>query len=89
MFPTSTKDSSVIGLDLLSKICRAVSIPVVSIGGVSSHNAGSTVLAGCAGVAVVSEIFGSEDPSAAAQKLSQEVNLALQRRTSFDKMTGQ
>ena len=78
-----------IGLDLLSEICRAVSIPVVSIGGISSQNAGSTVLAGCAGVAVESEIFGSEDPGAAAQKLSQEVQLAFQRRTSPDTAAGQ
>ena len=89
VFPTSTKDSSVIGLDLLSEICRAVSIPVVSIGGISSQNAGSTVQAGCAGVAVVSEIFGREDPSAAAQKLRQEVHLALQGRAGPDAAAGQ
>ncbi|KAK9829096.1 hypothetical protein WJX72_003863 [[Myrmecia] bisecta] len=80
VFPTSTKDTSVIGLGLLSEICKAVSIPVVSIGGVNVDNAGSTVAAGCAGVAVVSAVFGVPDPSAAAAELRRRVDAALERR---------
>jgi thiamine-phosphate pyrophosphorylase len=42
-----------IGLDGLSAICAAVSIPVVAIGGVDSSNAADCIRAGAAGVAVI------------------------------------
>jgi thiamine-phosphate pyrophosphorylase len=42
-----------IGLEGLAAICRAVSIPVVAIGGVDAANAGECLAAGAAGVAVV------------------------------------
>jgi thiamine-phosphate pyrophosphorylase len=42
-----------IGLDGLAEICRAVSIPVVAIGGVDAGNAEDCVRAGAAGVAVI------------------------------------
>ena len=42
-----------IGLDGLAEICRAVSIPVVAIGGVDASNAGDCIRAGAAGVAVI------------------------------------
>jgi thiamine-phosphate pyrophosphorylase len=41
------------GLEGLAAICRAVSIPVVAIGGVDASNAGDCLAAGAAGVAVV------------------------------------
>jgi thiamine-phosphate pyrophosphorylase len=42
-----------IGLDGLRKICWAVSIPVVAIGGIDATNAADCIAAGAAGVAVV------------------------------------
>ena len=42
-----------IGLEGLSAICSAVSIPVVAIGGVDATNAGDCLAAGATGVAVV------------------------------------
>ena len=42
-----------IGLDGLAEICRAVSIPVVAIGGVDASNAGDCIRAGAMGVAVI------------------------------------
>jgi thiamine-phosphate pyrophosphorylase len=42
-----------IGLEGLAEICRAVSIPVVAIGGVDSSNAADCIRAGASGVAVV------------------------------------
>jgi thiamine-phosphate pyrophosphorylase len=42
-----------IGLDGLAEICRAVSIPVVAIGGVDVSNAADCIRAGAAGVAVI------------------------------------
>ena len=77
MHATSTKDSSLITLDTLANICAAVSIPVVAIGGIAAANAAPPVRAGCAGVAVVSAIFGAEDPAAAARELRGIVDAAL------------
>ena len=42
-----------IGLDGLQKICEAVPIPVVAIGGIDATNAADCIAAGAAGVAVV------------------------------------
>lgn len=42
-----------IGLDGLAEICRAVSVPVVAIGGVDATNAADCIHAGAAGVAVI------------------------------------
>jgi thiamine-phosphate pyrophosphorylase len=42
-----------IGLGGLAKICAAVSLPVVAIGGVDAANAGDCIRAGAAGVAVI------------------------------------
>lgn len=61
VFPTSTKDSSEIGLDGLKRVCDAIHIPVVAIGGIKHTNAGSCIEAGAKGVAVVSAIFGADD----------------------------
>ncbi|KAI3425347.1 hypothetical protein D9Q98_009111 [Chlorella vulgaris] len=80
VFPTGTKESEVIGLQQLAAICQSVSIPVVSIGGVKASNAGETVLAGCAGAAVVSDIFGADSPADAARQLLAAVDAALAQR---------
>jgi thiamine-phosphate pyrophosphorylase len=41
------------GLDRLATICRAVTIPVIAIGGISTENAESCLQAGAAGVAAI------------------------------------
>jgi thiamine-phosphate pyrophosphorylase len=41
------------GLDRLAKICKAVDIPVIAIGGISAENAVSCFEAGAAGVAAI------------------------------------
>jgi thiamine-phosphate pyrophosphorylase len=42
-----------IGLEGLAEICRAVSIPVVAIGGINALNAAACIRAGAAGIAVI------------------------------------
>jgi thiamine-phosphate pyrophosphorylase len=51
--PSKPDADPAIGLDGLAEICRAVSIPVVAIGGVSATNAADCIRAGAAGVAVI------------------------------------
>jgi thiamine-phosphate pyrophosphorylase len=55
VWPTPSKPDAdpPIGLEGLSGICAAVSVPVVAIGGVDAGNAGACLSAGAAGVAVV------------------------------------
>jgi thiamine-phosphate pyrophosphorylase len=54
-----------VGLDGLAAICRAVSIPVVAIGGIDASNAAGCLAAGAAGVAVVRAAANAKAVSAA------------------------
>ena len=58
-----------LGLDTLRAICRAVSIPVVAIGGIGAHNVEQLRGSGICGVAVISAIFAAKDIRAAAAEL--------------------
>ncbi|EFJ50063.1 hypothetical protein VOLCADRAFT_89047 [Volvox carteri f. nagariensis] len=81
VLPTGTKDTDVIGLEGLGAVCAAAApLPVVSIGGVSAGNAADTIRVGCAGIAVVSAIFGAEDAEGAARALLKVVDDALVTR---------
>jgi thiamine-phosphate pyrophosphorylase len=51
--PTKPDADPPIGLEGLAEICRAVSVPVIAIGGVDASNAAACIQAGAAGVAVV------------------------------------
>jgi thiamine-phosphate pyrophosphorylase len=55
VWPTPSKPDAdpAIGLDGLRDICKAVSVPVVAIGGVDVANAADCIRAGAAGVAVI------------------------------------
>ena len=72
VFSTSTKlDASDVSLDTLKQICKAVSIPVVAIGGINAHNLLQLSGSGVNGVAVVSAIFAQNDISKATRELRQ------------------
>jgi len=76
--PTTTKvKTSVMSLDTLADICASVSIPVVAIGGMTAENCQPSIRAGCAGVAVVSAIFGAPDVTKAAAAIREKVDSAL------------
>jgi thiamine-phosphate pyrophosphorylase len=55
IWPTPSKDGAAapIGLDELARICAAVAVPVVAIGGIDASNAGDCIRVGAAGVAVI------------------------------------
>jgi thiamine-phosphate pyrophosphorylase len=58
VFPTRTKeDARVIGIKGLRKICNAVDIPVVGIGGLDNKNYQGVLKAGASGIAVSSYLF--------------------------------
>jgi thiamine-phosphate pyrophosphorylase len=51
--PSKGDAATPIGLDELARICAAVAVPVIAIGGVEAANAAACVRAGAAGVAVI------------------------------------
>ena len=70
VFGTGTKpDARSLTVEKLREICDAVSIPVVAIGGINGRNMMALAGSGVDGVAVVSAIFGAEDPSMATARL--------------------
>lgn len=69
IFPTKSKDSSVIGLDRLKEICSTVDIPVVAIGGIYEHNLTEVLSQGARGIAMISGIFDTDDIQKSTSRL--------------------
>ncbi|MEC9431804.1 MAG: thiamine phosphate synthase [Pseudomonadota bacterium] len=69
VFATATKPDHAepLGWDGLARLCALAPVPAVAIGGVKTAHAGRARGAGAAGLAMVSEIFGSADPEAATR----------------------
>jgi thiamine-phosphate pyrophosphorylase len=69
-FVTGTKtDAKPISPEMIRAITKAVTIPVVAIGGITVDNVLNLKGCGLDGVAVVSALFGQPDPKAAAVEL--------------------
>lgn len=74
VFGTDSKaDASGLPDGMLEKICGAVQIPVVAIGGIDAENIDSLAGKGAAGAAVISALFASGDKAAAARRLRSAV----------------
>jgi thiamine-phosphate pyrophosphorylase len=70
IFASSTKDAGEIqGLHNLSIIKRAVSVPVIAIGGITHANVRDVILHGADGVAVISALLAAPDVSEAAGQM--------------------
>lgn len=70
VFGTSTKKDAIpISFEQLNKVCEAVRIPTVAIGGITIENISELSGSKISGVAVVSGIFAQEDITCAAEKL--------------------
>lgn len=70
VFSTSTKeDAKSLDHEILKAITKAVDIPVAAIGGINSENVLKLKGTGIDGVAVVSAIYGKENPKEAAENL--------------------
>jgi thiamine-phosphate diphosphorylase len=74
IWETPSKDDAAppLGLEELARVCAAVAVPVVAIGGIDAANAAECIQAGAAGVAV---IRAATDPA-----LRQAVDEALRAR---------
>lgn len=65
------------GTEWLRDVCRAVSVPVIAVGGVTAGNVGACIRAGARGVAVISAIGTADDPRSAAQEMWEALVSAL------------
>jgi thiamine-phosphate diphosphorylase len=71
VWPTGSKADAgePIGPEGLSRVARAVEVPVVGIGGVTPERVGSLGDTGAAGVAVMGAVMGATDPGTAVRDL--------------------
>ncbi|MDO8552660.1 MAG: thiamine phosphate synthase [bacterium] len=81
IFGTRSKDDAgkPIGSEAIRRIARAVSIPVVGIGGISAKNAAEAIAAGARGIAVISAIVLAREPEKAANELRSIVDTSLNK----------
>ena len=78
VFPTGSKaDATDVSYETLRDICRAVSIPVIAIGGITGENVAQLAGSGIHGVAVISAIFAHKPVDKAAAALKEAVGAAL------------
>ena len=70
---TKPDHAPVMGFDGLAAAIRAVSVPVVAIGGLKHSHIEAVLQSGAKGIAVVSAICGTPDPEKAARDLSQMI----------------
>ncbi len=82
VFPTASKASpaSVKGLDGLEAACRAVSVPVIAIAGVTPERVADCLEAGAWGVAVMTAVSTATDPARAAAAFRDEIDRWLASR---------
>jgi thiamine-phosphate pyrophosphorylase len=79
-FSTASKENAGAGhgLDRLFAIRRAVTIPLIAIGGISRENVRDVIRAGADGIAVISAVVASQDITAAARELKDLVRACRQ-----------
>ena len=65
---------------LREAVSRIKSIPIFAIGGITPENAESVLETGVDGIAVITAVFGSEDPEKAARELASIAEKHLKKR---------
>jgi thiamine-phosphate diphosphorylase len=77
VFATATKpDAEFGGPELLRSVRNILNVPILGIGGITAENLGIPLQAGADGVALVSAVYDSEDPKAAAERILERIRLA-------------
>lgn len=74
VFPTATKENPapVVGTSELASVVKAVSIPVVAIGGITLERLSEVLASGVPLVAVISAVSGADDVKAAASAFQRQ-----------------
>lgn len=73
VYATTTKHDvgSPIGCEMVSEICKNVSLPIVAIGGINQNNIAEVLKTGVNGIAVANAILKTDDPVAATKKMTE------------------
>lgn len=80
VFNTTSKDDvSTLSHEVLKEICKAVSIPVIAIGGINEENVSKLAGSGICGIAVISAIFAKDDIKEATKSLKQKVQQMVEQ----------
>ena len=78
VFNTNSKDDADdVSYETLKAICKAVTIPVVAIGGISANNITKLTGSGICGVAVISAIFAADNIEKATAELKKLVEQVI------------
>ncbi|MEA3266729.1 MAG: thiamine phosphate synthase, partial [Candidatus Fermentibacteria bacterium] len=77
VFSTETKKDikEPLGLEMVSTLSRASSLPLIAIGGINPENTALVIKAGCTGVAVVTAIMNADSPSHEVNEFLSVLNL--------------
>jgi len=74
IFPSPTKvHAMVVGLEYLRQVRKAVSIPIVAIGGINKENIGEVMATGADSAAVISAVLTQKDIESATRQLVKEI----------------
>jgi len=74
IFPSPTKlKAKVVGLERLRQIRKAISIPIVAIGGINRQNISEVMAAGADAAAVISAVLSQKDMQSASRQLVKEI----------------
>jgi thiamine-phosphate pyrophosphorylase len=78
VFATASKSEAapVLGIEGTARVCRALRLPAVAIGGIDRDNAARVLTTGVHGIAVISAICAAEAPERAAALLAAQVRRA-------------
>ena len=76
VFSTNTKKDikEPLGLDMVSALSEASSLPLIAIGGINPDNTPTVMNAGCSGVAVVTAIMNAESPASEVEKFMEALS---------------
>ena len=71
IYPTTSKEAAtVVGLERLRQMRKAITLPLIAIGGITRDNAAEVTAAGADGVAVISAILQAEDMEEATRQIA-------------------
>ena len=80
IFPSPTKlNAAVVGLKHLHQVRKAISIPIVAIGGINKENIGKVMAAGADSAAVISAVLTQKDIESATSQLVKEIEKETKR----------
>lgn len=74
IFPTTTKDTTPVGLGYLEYAVKNLDLPFVAIGGIKAHNIDAIIAKGAQRVCLISEIVGADSISDMARNLQEKFN---------------